>query len=504
LIFWAVVLMGLVTLGLLLTGDLLAWDQNSITSSQVRVNFLSLLPGIGGELRKLAAGGPGFGHLTLTRFLALHVGLLTGSLLALLVLHGVLRHRADYAEADSADRFVGVDGAKESSPYWPQQAMHNAIACLLVMTAIFVLALVWGVELGSPGDPQRSYAAARPEWAFLGLYQFSNLFPGHLKILPIFVIPGLLLVTVLAMPWIARIKGGHAFNLCLTGVLLVGTVMLSLMAVRKDKKDESYRAAMAEEHKWADRVVELADLAQGIPPGGAMALLRNDPKTQGPVLFKTHCAGCHDCVDTEGKGIKADEVSAPNLFAYAGRDWVAGWLDPKAIAGPHYLGNTKFKRGEMTGFIREMFEDVDDQELAELRQDFRKVAAALSAEAGLKSQQELDTNNAAVIEEGKALLVDDFGCVDCHKFHQKGSLGGAPDLTGYGSRQWTMAIISNPARKQFYGRSDDRMPAYAEFPADAAKNVLSSRDIGLLTDWLRGQWQEIGMRDEGRGAILLK
>ena len=84
-VFWLAVLMGMVTLGLMLTGDLLAWDQNSYSATLVRTKFLLLLPGIGNHLFKLAIGGPGpgFGHLTITRFLALHAGLLSATFLLL-------------------------------------------------------------------------------------------------------------------------------------------------------------------------------------------------------------------------------------------------------------------------------------------------------------------------------------------------------------------------------------------------------------------------------------
>ena len=63
-------------------------------------------------------------------------------------------------------------------------------------------------------------------------------------------------------------------------------------------------------------------------------------------------------------------------------------------------------------------------------------------------------------------------------------------MTGYGSREWTIGIISNPAHKRFYGDGNDRMPAYAEDTNQPANNILRSREIELLTDWLRGDWYE--------------
>ena len=116
----------------------------------------------------------------------------------------------------------------------------------------------------------------------------------------------------------------------------------------------------------------------------------------------------------------------------------------------------------------------------------QKLVTALSAEAGLKSQRVEDARDAAAIKEGRAMPAT-FGCTNCHKFRKEGHLGDAPDLTGYGSRPWLVGIISNPAHRQFYGKRNDRMPAYAP-SNDPADNVLSPRNLGLLADWLRGEW----------------
>ena len=61
-----------------------------------------------------------------------------------------------------------------------------------------------GAALLSPADPTETYGAARPEWFLLGVYEFSHWFSGESAIVPIFVVPGLVLCIVLAMPFLAR------------------------------------------------------------------------------------------------------------------------------------------------------------------------------------------------------------------------------------------------------------------------------------------------------------
>ena len=114
----------------------------------------------------------------------------------------------------------------------------------------------------------------------------------------------------------------------------------------------------------------------------------------------------------------------------------------------------------------------------------RQLAAALvalSAEAQLPAQREADARSSVLIEEGrKALVSPEVNCTDCHLFRDEGG-GKGPDLTGWASREWTIAFIKNPAHKRFYGRRNDRMPAYEE------RQQLTDKQIEMITDWLRGE-----------------
>jgi len=398
----------------------------------------------------------------------------------------LLLHEFFLRRAEAADRRGGA-------PFWPDQALRSSIACFLVLAVVLGVSLAHGigeggagVELGAPADPGDFYAGARPEWAFMGLYGFAHIFPGHLKILPIFVIPGLVVVLFLLMPFLAKFKIGHLFNIVVLIVLLFGNVALSMMVLRNDRENERHQEAMKVAEAEAARVRVLVRSPRGVPVSGALELLRTDAKTQGPKLFKQHCASCHDWTDAQGKGIVAEKSSAPNLFGYGTRKWIAGWLNPETIGGPDYFGNTKFRKGDMVAFVEELMGDLEEDEL----EDVAAMVAALAAEAQLPAARAQDKKDAELIEDGKAFIVEDFGCCDCHKYHDEGSLGTAPDLTGYASREWTIGITNNPAHQRFYGEENDRMPAYAESEDDPAKNILSHEDVALLADWLRGDWYE--------------
>ncbi|MCE5267292.1 MAG: cytochrome b N-terminal domain-containing protein [Planctomycetaceae bacterium] len=485
LVFWATIGLALFALAAVLTGDLLSWDQNGYSATKTRTGFLTLLPWIGDSLLSLANGGPGstLGNLTLTRFFALHVGLFSGGFLLLLIIRGALARRVN-------DAIAATGGA---TPYWPRQAWRAGFAYLAVLAVVLLLSCQHGVKPPhagvptlSPADPANCYSAARPEWFLTGVFQFSQLFPSVWEVVPIFVVTGLLFCIVMVMPFLARTPLGHAFNIVFTLTILAALVGMTYASYAKDRKDAVHQKAIALEQWQADRVLALAE-HQGIPPTGALTLLRNDPKTQGPRLFAQQCAGCHSHASNayEMPEIKTETPTAPNLTDYASRQWLAGLLDPKQVNSAKYFGSTKFRGGKMAGFVKENLSELDAGE----KKNLQKAIAALSAEARLPAQQELDARDAKLIEEGRKLLSSDFGCTDCHRFHGKGTLGIAPLLTGYGSPEWLAGIINNSADKQFYSKLNDRMPAYAP-NADPTQNTLSLRQVQMLTDWLRGDWYE--------------
>ncbi len=476
-LFWTVLLMGLATVGLNLTGDLLTWDQNGYWAGHVRTGFLFLTPGVGEWLYKLAVGGAEFGSLTLTRFLALHIGACCVGLGVLIGLHARFAWRHGLESSN---------GNRPDAAYWPRQAARDAVACTVVLAAILVLSARngtsgphAGLELGPPANAAEDPGTARPEWSFRGLYQFRELFPSSLEIVPIVAVPGLTVLIFFLMPLLAKSRMGHRFNRAFTAFVFVGLGMLAWKSFSADAKNERFQADRAAGRVQADRIVELAT-AQGIPPSGALTLLREDAKTQGPKLFNQHCAACHDFSDPSGAVHRPESPSASDLHGFAGRAWLTEFLTAKGISSPKFFGHTKFKQGEMYGFLKDSFAELEAKER-------EQIILALSHEAKLKSQRDIDAQSSADIEAGTKLIGEN--CNSCHKFHGEGTASG-PDLTGYGSRAWLHGIIGDPAHKQFYGKHNDRMPAYAASVANPANNILSPKELEMLVDWLRGEWFE--------------
>jgi mono/diheme cytochrome c family protein len=157
------------------------------------------------------------------------------------------------------------------------------------------------------------------------------------------------------------------------------------------------------------------------------------------------------------------------------------------VAAP-YFGNTAHAEGEMTEFVKsnEAFAKIRDEN------QVAAVVAALSAQAQLPYQADADRQDKekGLIAQGETLIK--AACTDCHNFGQKAPADGTgyPDLAGYGSRDWLIEFISDPAHARFYGEGNDRMPSFAKDRKSAANNILTHRQIELLADWLRRDYFE--------------
>ena len=191
--YWFGVVLLILVLALSLTGYLLPWDQNGYWSTAVSTNIVGMSPGIGQSLQTVVVGGVTYGHLTLTRFFALHAGVIPGLIILLIVGHVYLFRKHGLPPKQP---LKGPDQG-----FWPEQVLRDAVACLAVLAVVlFLVVREQGAPLGAPADPAEQFSAARPEWYFLFLYQFLKYFPGKTEIIGAIVLPTVGLVVLMAMP----------------------------------------------------------------------------------------------------------------------------------------------------------------------------------------------------------------------------------------------------------------------------------------------------------------
>lgn len=492
--FWLGLILAQIVLALSLTGYLLPWDQKGYYATQVTTKIMGATPYIGPQIQTLAQGGPEYGHHTLTRFFAMHAGVLPGLLVLFLAIHLYVFRRHGITVPGEARQPV--------ASFWPDQVLRDAVACLGVLAIVMLLALFKGAELSAPADPAEAFSAARPEWYFLFLFRFLRFQAVEhfgLAFGAIFV-PGAIMAVIAAMPLIAHLRGGHRFNVAFMTLLGIAVIGLTGLAMVEDGLDEDHQAAIAEAERDGHRTVELAQLPSRIPATGAAVMLESDPFTVGPRLFAKHCGACHRFDGHNGRGRAVLEKhpesdlhvqaqpTASDLGQFAQRSWWRAVLTDfenhfSPVARSGYDLEASASDG-MVFWARESREVMNDPQNSA---DVDAMVEFLVSLAG-KKDPSLDQTK---VERGREIL--DSGnltagsitkCTDCHTsvastFTPDASNGGIPELSGYGSTAWLKAFITNPGHEQFYGEKN-KMPGFAD--------SMSAHDLGLLARYLSGDF----------------
>lgn len=515
--FWLGLVLMQIVLGLSLTGYLLPWDQKGYYATQVTTNIMSVTPAVGAEVQTLAQGGNQYGHMTLTRFFAMHAGILPALLVGFLAFHIYVFRRHGLTVHDEKH-------APETS-FWPDQVLKDAVACLAVLAVVMLLAFFKGAELSAPADPAVKFDAARPEWYFLFLFRFLRFHAVESLGLTFgaIIVPGLIMGVIALMPLTHKFLGdfGHTLNKAFIWLLGAGIVVLTAMAFIEDSNDIAHQAALAETHRDAGRAQELAAGPDKIPVDGAVELLRRDPFTQGPRLFAKHCFSCHRFNGHDGRGSlvydegKVAPPTAADLGNFGSRDWMLSVLiDYPGHFAP--LKNARWFRdavkaeeaGEDITYLdpanSEMADwsgDVESLTSAENAENLNAIVEFLYAEAGHgyvpKYDDEKYTNpdapDAALVAKGKAVAIDGAwagalegtSCADCHSTIgdefvalADDEADGYPTMAKYGSEAWLKDFIRNPGAARHYGEKN-QMPAYSS-------SQITDEDLDLLVRWMTG------------------
>ena len=529
--FWLGIILLNIVLGLSLTGYLLPWDQKGYYATRVTTNIVSSAPVIGPAAQILAQGGPQYGHLTLTRFFAMHAGILPTLLVAFLALHIYCFRRQGLTVADK-------NHAPETT-FWPDQVLKDAVACLGVLTVLLLFAVFRGAELGAPADPVVKFDAARPEWYYLFLFRFLRFHAVEALGVTFgaIIVPGIIMGILAAMPLTAKFLGesGHRLNKAFTWGMTAVIVGLTALAVFEDQADVSHQSALAEAEREAHRAHELATGPEGrsrISSDGAMEMMRNDPFTQGPRLFAKHCASCHRWNGHNGRGVMVldrREQKTPDGDSYDPQRFESYTAVPTA-ADLGNFGTRDWMRSVILNYsehfawlknaqwYRDGDEDGLDPENSEMA-DWSGDSAALTAQENAADVDALieflvaetgreDMNvDPEKVARGSAVAIDgDWSLESCATCH--GTIGqefaasdtddtyGYPTLAKYGSVAWLKDFIRYPDAERHYGIKN-RMPAYSV-------EKLGEMELDLLVRWMTHDYPETRVEDYPAALVRLR
>jgi ubiquinol-cytochrome c reductase cytochrome b subunit len=327
---------------------------------------------------------------------------------------------------------------------------------------------------------------ARPEWFLLPLFELRKFFHGSGEFWGTTLLPGAAFGVLALLPFFDSIGRPRRGAAVAATVAIFGCAgALSWMAWRKDARDTKY----AEQRRKADaRAAAAVQLArQGVPPSGALDMIRQDPELRGHDLFEKHCASCHALGDA-GDPAKA---SAPKLDGWGTTSWIVVMIhEPDA---PQFFGRGPYKGDMPSVDVRPSGKDGEDwHPMVKSDAEKQAVAVFLAAQGDEPGDAPRDVDR-SVLAAGEKLVRE--RCTTCHLFQGDGddeSSGLAPELSRYGSVAWTRAQVANPATPATYrdrALDENRKKHMPRFDKE-----LPPSDVDLVARWVRAHARGIPLR----------
>ena len=299
----------LMTLGMAFTGQVLRFDQDAYWGLGIGASIASRVPIVGPAVVKLMLGGPIIAGPTLSRFFALHVFVIPGSLMLFIGLHvllvlklgvnewpmpGRLVRRADYVQKYHAlTRSQGV-------PFLPYGVWKDVVFSGVILLIIAACALYFGPfgPTGQP-DPRVIQTAPRPDFFFLWLYALLSLLPPSLETPVLLIGPVIALIVLLVLPFFSG-EGEKSWKRRPIAVLTILLIAVALGTFTN----------LASHTPWSP----VMDAWTGAPIPANFVSGRTPLQIHGALVFQSkQCHNCHALGEIGGKRGPALDAVAVRL-----------------------------------------------------------------------------------------------------------------------------------------------------------------------------------------------
>jgi ubiquinol-cytochrome c reductase cytochrome b subunit len=284
-------------MGMAFTGYLLPWDQRAYFATAVGTNAASEVPLIGETLKRMMRGGTEMGTLTISRFFVAHVFFIPACIFALVASHIFLFRKAGAAGPADEDPY---EPKQKPELFYPRQVLMDLSLTALLIIGLGSLCFFMPMQLGPPANPADAQYVPRPEWYYLPIFQWLKYWHGAASVVGILVIPSLLVLAIIALPFLDRsierrpwkrpiAMGSYAFVM----FVLIG---LSLRSHYVDQHDPGVAQQLArqktEENEYMRKPFE-PELSNASLAAANTALA--DPlAAKGKSIFEGQsCNGCH-------------------------------------------------------------------------------------------------------------------------------------------------------------------------------------------------------------------
>jgi len=115
--------------------------------------------------------------------------------------------------------------------FYPDYLLEILVVAVIALEAVLVLGFLFPAVLGRRIDLVGRFSP-RPEWYFLWLYELVKYFPGRSAVLGTVVVPGMMFLSLLFVPWIDADGRRKWFVRCLWVGIVVSAAVLTALSIR--------------------------------------------------------------------------------------------------------------------------------------------------------------------------------------------------------------------------------------------------------------------------------
>jgi ubiquinol-cytochrome c reductase cytochrome b subunit len=177
---------------------------------------------------------------------------------------------------------------------------------MLIIVALGLMAYAWPADLGPKANPADTQFLPRPEWYYIPVFQYLKYWHGSTAVLGILVIPGILGLLLVGLPFfdrsLERRPWKRPISVGLFSIVFLGLGALGFESHRQDMRDPGVAAQLKTQRSDTEDFMK-----QKFEPelsGGSLvaanAALVNPEAAKGKAIFERE--GCNACHGDNGIG----------------------------------------------------------------------------------------------------------------------------------------------------------------------------------------------------------
>jgi ubiquinol-cytochrome c reductase cytochrome b subunit len=296
----------LMTLGMAFTGQVMRFDQDAYWGLGIGASIASRVPIIGPAAVKLMLGGPIIAGATLSRFFAMHVFVIPGTMIAFVGLHVLMVLKLGINEWPMPGRIVKratyeseyhALTKKDGMAFVPYAVWKDMFFAAFIILAIAACALYFGPfgPTGQP-DPTIIQTAPKPDYFFLWLYALLSLLPPSMETPFLLIGPALAIMGLILLPFLSG-EGEKSWKRRPIAVVTVLMIAITLGTFTR----------LAQLAPWSPKM----NAWSGDPVPARYVHHTTALERQGALVFQVkQCRNCHSLGNSGGqRGPALDSVA---------------------------------------------------------------------------------------------------------------------------------------------------------------------------------------------------